>query len=108
MLERWFLSHPRSVAETYLEHQFAALWFAAQLFTAGLACFVHALVPGLFQNTGSTMVARLHERMVKKRIRGAQEIKHAPPSIGAEDFIRRADAPRLVGPVEPGHDKWWN
>ncbi len=83
MLERWFLAHPRSVAETYLEHQFAALWFAAQLFTAGLACFVHALVPGLFQNTGSTMVAR-------------------------EDFIRRADAPRLVGPVEPGHDKWWN
>lgn len=69
MLDRWFLDHPRSVNESYLEHQAWALKFSGSLIMAGLACFAHALVPGLFERTGSTMVKQLHQEMVTKRVR---------------------------------------
>jgi len=69
MLDRWFLAHPRTVNETYLEHQAVALSFSFELFLAACACFIHALVPALFQRTGSAMVMRLHEEMVTKRVR---------------------------------------
>jgi uncharacterized protein DUF6356 len=69
MFDRWFLAHPRAVNENYLEHQAVALSFSFVLFAAACACFIHALVPGLFQRTGSTMVARLYEAMVTKRVR---------------------------------------
>ena len=73
MLDRWFLAHPRSVGETYLEHQGAALSFSFQLFGAAAACLVHACVPGLFQRTGSATVARLHGQMVTNRNRRPAE-----------------------------------
>jgi hypothetical protein len=64
---RLFLEHPRSVGESYLEHQRRALGFGVSLLLAALACFVHALVPGLFVRTGSTAITRLHDRMVAHR-----------------------------------------
>jgi len=33
----------------------------------GIACIVHAIVPGIFQTTGSGAVKRLYELMVAKR-----------------------------------------
>jgi len=69
MLDQWFFSHPREVGESYVEHQGVALSFSFRLFGAAAACFVHALVPGVFQRTGSTMVKRLHDEMVKNRVR---------------------------------------
>jgi Family of unknown function (DUF6356) len=69
MLDRWFLAHPRSIDESYLEHQACALKFSGSLLRASLACFVHALVPGLFERTGSTMVKQLHQEMATKRVR---------------------------------------
>jgi hypothetical protein len=68
MLERWFLAHPKSVGESYFEHQRMALGFAAALLKAGFACLIHGFVPGLFQSTGSRTVAALHERMITKRV----------------------------------------
>lgn len=68
MFTRLFLEHPRSVGESYLEHQRHALGFGLSLFLAALACLVHALVPALFVRTGSTAVMRLHERMVLHRL----------------------------------------
>jgi hypothetical protein len=64
---RLFLDHPRSVGESYLEHQRHALGFGISLLGAALACIVHALVPGLFVRTGSDAIARLHERMIVQR-----------------------------------------
>jgi len=75
MLERWFLAHPREVGENYVEHQAAALSFSFQLFGAAAACFVHALVPGLFQRTGSATVKRLHEQMITKRVRRSDAVE---------------------------------
>ena len=69
MLERFFLAHPRSLNESYLEHQAHALKFSFSLFGAAAACFIHALVPGLFERTGSRMVETLHRDMVTQRRR---------------------------------------
>ncbi len=67
MFNRLFLDHPRSVGESYLEHQRHAFGFGVSLLAAGLACLVHALVPGLFVRTGSQAITRLHDRMVVNR-----------------------------------------
>lgn len=67
MIDRYFREHPRSIDETYLQHLRAASWFAATMMVAGLACFVHALIPHLFQKTGSAAIERLHNRMVVNR-----------------------------------------
>jgi hypothetical protein len=64
---RLFLQHPHSVGETYLEHQRMALGFGFSLLVASLACFVHAIVPGLCVRTGSSAITRLHDRMVVHR-----------------------------------------
>jgi hypothetical protein len=39
---------------------------------AGIACIVHALVPALFETTGSRAVTRLYNRMVVNRKRLSQ------------------------------------
>jgi hypothetical protein len=68
VFNRLFLDHPRAVGESYLEHQRHAFGFGIALLGAGLACLVHALVPGLFVRTGSEAITRLHDRMVANRI----------------------------------------
>jgi hypothetical protein len=67
VFDRLFLDHPRSVGESYLEHQRHALGFGMSLLGAALACLVHALIPGLFVRTGSEAITRLHDRMVVNR-----------------------------------------
>lgn len=69
MLGRAFTDHPRSVGETYLQHQRVALSFAGQLALAAVACAIHALIPALFQTRASQAVTDLHERMVTHRRR---------------------------------------
>jgi hypothetical protein len=71
MIEHYFTGHPRSVGESYGEHLRTAAWFGVTMLIAGLACLVHALIPGLFVRTGSAAIARLHDRMIVNRARGA-------------------------------------
>jgi coenzyme F420-reducing hydrogenase gamma subunit len=89
MLERWFLAHPRSMNESYLEHQACALKFSASLLAAAGACFVHALVPGLFERTGSAMIERLHGEMVTHRKRHEAA---APRAVAPATTLSRSDA----------------
>jgi hypothetical protein len=63
MFQHAFTAHPRTVGETYLQHQRAAFYYAGSLFLAGLAAIIHGLVPCLFEHTASSMVTRLHARM---------------------------------------------
>jgi hypothetical protein len=88
MLERWFLSHPRSVNESYFEHQACAMRFAVSLIGAGLACFVHALVPGLFERTASRTIERLHSEMVTHRKRHEAP---APRAVQSGAMLSRSD-----------------
>lgn len=69
MFDRLFLTHPRSVGESYFEHMGSALFFARSLVLAGLAALIHAIFPTLFEKTASRIVARLHDRMVVHRVR---------------------------------------
>lgn len=64
-----FTAHPASVNETYFEHMGVALSFSAKLLFAGSVCLVHALLPFLFEKTGSRQVENLHQIMVANRIR---------------------------------------
>lgn len=71
MLRRLFLQHPRSVGESYLEHMGVAGGFGWALLKASGACFVHAVVPGLCERTGSRIIRELHGRMVINRAAAA-------------------------------------
>lgn len=63
LFARAFISHPTSVNETYLQHGRVALSFAGPLFLAACAALLHAIIPGAFEKTASTIVRRLHARM---------------------------------------------
>jgi Family of unknown function (DUF6356) len=65
----FFLKHPRAVGETYLEHMAVALSYGLPLIAAGLACVVHAVVPALFERTGSRAIVNLHSRLIATRRR---------------------------------------
>jgi hypothetical protein len=64
-----FIDHPASVGETYGEHLRAASGFGFSMILGGLACLVHGLLPFCFLRTGSSTIARLHDRMVINRRR---------------------------------------
>ena len=66
-LQRAFVEHPQSVGESYWQHMRASLSFAGPLLVGALASLVHAVFPFLLVRTGSGIVARLHERMVRNR-----------------------------------------
>lgn len=63
---RYFLSHPHSVDESYLEHAGVAFRFAVRLLGAGLAALVHAFVPCLFEKTASSMIKAMHSEMASR------------------------------------------
>jgi hypothetical protein len=73
MIDRLFRDHPASVNETYLEHMAVAGSFGWAMLKASCACFLHALVPGLCERTGSRIITQLHMRMVTNRV-----VKPAP------------------------------
>jgi hypothetical protein len=66
-LKSKFTDHPATVGETYSEHFVAAMGFSGTLFKAACVCAVHAVLPFLFEKTGSSCIVELHERMVTKR-----------------------------------------
>ncbi|PKG98328.1 DUF6356 family protein [Paraglaciecola sp. MB-3u-78] len=74
MLKQLFTDHPKSVNETYIQHFFTAMSFSMKLFKAAIACFMHALVPGLCIKTGSKAITELHVKMVTFRVKGSSEV----------------------------------
>ena len=57
MIDRIFLSHPRSVGESYVTHAATAFGFGARMIGGGIACLVHGLVPALFPRTARRSTA---------------------------------------------------
>ena len=62
-----FLTHPRSVDESYAEHMAFAGRFSGKLFLAAGAALVHAVLPFAFEKTASRMIA---ERYARTKNRG--------------------------------------
>jgi hypothetical protein len=81
MLRAMFVDHPESVGESYGEHFRVALGFGATMVGAGLACIVHAVLPGLFVKTGSAAITDLHDRMVRHRRRVRDSGITAPDAL---------------------------
>lgn len=75
MIGKLFIDHPRAIGETYTQHAATALSFGARMVAGGLACMVHAIVPGVFVKTASRTVVQLDAEM-----RGRK------PSPEAEEF----------------------
>ncbi len=86
MLKRMFLDHPASVDETYGEHMAFAGNASFKLFKAAFACLVHAIVPGLFERTASTIIAELYNRT---HGRGAPTVasNHSGSGLGATETV---------------------
>ena len=73
MIAKLFTDHPRSIGETYGQHARTALSFGARMVVGGLACMVHALVPGLFVKTASRTVVQLDAEMRGRKATPAEE-----------------------------------
>ena len=67
MFDKLFLDHPADLGETYGEHLREASGFGLAMIGGGIACLVHALVPGILKTRGSSTVAALHDQLVRKR-----------------------------------------
>jgi len=68
-LMSYFTRHLDGVDERYLTHARHALGFSAYLFLGGVVCLVHAVLPFLFERSGSDIIRRLNDRMVVNRHR---------------------------------------
>ena len=77
-LRQWFLAHPHSVGESYLEHLFVAARFGLSMVAGGFGCLVHAVCPALFERTGSTAVKSLYGEMLARQP-GSQRPAHEEP-----------------------------
>ncbi len=69
-----FTSHPASVGETYFEHLGMALGFAGRMLIATIVCAIHAVLPFLFEKTGSRLIADLYHRTGPGRIRSENDM----------------------------------
>ena len=67
MLGAYFLDHPRSLGMSWARHGGGALRIGARMIGAGLACIVHAVVPGLFTETAGRTVDALHRQMTHRK-----------------------------------------
>jgi hypothetical protein len=67
LVERLFTGHPRSLGMNWLGHGVGAVRIGGELIGAGLACMVHAIVPGWFTQTAGKTVTRIHSHMVSRK-----------------------------------------
>jgi len=63
MTDKLFTDHPRAIGETYGGHARTASSFGCRMMLGGLACMVHAILPGLFVKTASRTVVQLDAEM---------------------------------------------
>ena len=67
MADRLFLEHPRSLGMTWAGHGIGAIAIGARLVGAGLACLVHAVVPGLFTQTAGKTITGMYDHLNKRK-----------------------------------------
>lgn len=82
-LDSLLTRHPREIGESYTEHAGHAVYIGARMIAAGVACLVHALLPGLFIRTASRTVDDIQSLMAKRT-----------DSKRSESYSRAAPMPR--------------
>ena len=66
MLDKLLMAHPRDIGESYGEHAGHALYIGFRMLAGGIACMVHAVLPGLFVRTASEAVDDIQNLMTKR------------------------------------------
>ena len=69
--------HLDEVQESYFEHLRAALNISGLLAKAGIACAVHAIVPGLCTRTASLCIARVSSNLNQRGVVVQPEEKYS-------------------------------
>jgi Family of unknown function (DUF6356) len=67
MANRLFLDHPRSLGMSWAGHGIGALAIGVRLVGAGLACLVHAVIPGVFTQTAGKTITDMYDHMAQRR-----------------------------------------
>ena len=67
MLGRLFLEHPRSLGMSWAKHGAGAIVIGGRMVGAGVACIIHAIVPGIFTETAGRTVMDLHAYMTRRK-----------------------------------------
>ena len=61
------IPHVKDRQMTYFTHMMEALELGSGMFLGGVALFIHAFIPEVFEMTGSSMIKRLNERVVRNQ-----------------------------------------
>ena len=67
LAHRMFLEHPRSLGMSWVGHGVGAVKIGAALVGAGVACMIHAVVPGWFTQTAGRTVTRMYDHMSHRK-----------------------------------------
>lgn len=67
MIERLFTEHPRSLGIGWASHAAGAAAISARLIGAGVACLIHAIVPGWFTQTAGRTVTTMYDDMTRRK-----------------------------------------
>jgi hypothetical protein len=67
LANRLFVDHPRSLGMSWAEHGIGAAKIGFELVAVGIACLVHAVVPGLFTQTAGKTISRMHSEIVNRK-----------------------------------------
>ncbi len=97
-LNKLILDHPRDIGETYTEHASHALTIGGKMLYSGVACLVHALVPGLFIRTASQTVEDIQARM-DSRTQALMDSRMAAAGLSAEDSTQASPGHRFQSDV---------
>ena len=65
-MHKLLLEHPQEIGETYTEHAGHACWIGLRMIAAGLACLLHAALPGLCVRTASQTVEAITSLMQQR------------------------------------------
>lgn len=75
--DRLFFEHPRSLGMSWAGHAAGALSIGLRLVGAGLACVIHAVVPGVFTQTAGKTVTHMYDHMAQRKA-GAKKPENWP------------------------------
>jgi hypothetical protein len=64
---RLFREHPRSLGMGWASHALGAVAIGVRLIGAGLACLIHAVIPGVFTQTAGKTVIHMHDHMMRRK-----------------------------------------
>jgi hypothetical protein len=67
LADRLFTEHPRSLGMSWWRHGAGAVAIGVRLIGAGLACLVHAVIPGFFTQTAGKTITGMYEHMMRRK-----------------------------------------